>query len=397
MSRPEPTPERLDELLAGAPPSDDTERESAALINEIRGLRDEPSPELRARVEEIASASPAHGRRGWRERLALPGLPALTGPRLAIAGGAAALLVVAAIAVPLASDGDDSATLATADGVEQVEPTEREQIAPGADVESDDIGPAPGGPLEEAFRSGGSASAGPVSSEAIPPGPDQGRPQEVRVQTAVQVAGVEGLSKAASRAMARVRELGGFTVSSRFSVPSSEIGTADLILRVPSTRVEEALEGFAELGSVISQEATLTDLGQELSRRQMQITRQRERLAALRAELRESPDDEDLKRQIAAAERRLASLVEQRKQVLERARLATLQLRLTTEGPAAVDEDENRFLAAFERSWEKLATVLEWAISAAVFLVPLGLLGWLGLALARNLRRREARRLMDAV
>ncbi|MDH3226481.1 MAG: DUF4349 domain-containing protein [Thermoleophilia bacterium] len=403
MSRPEPTPDRVDELLDGASPAGEQEREMASLVNEIQGLQDEPSPELRARVDQIASGAPAQGRRTWRERFSLPGFPALTGPRLAIAGGALAVVVIAAIAVPLGSDSDGAADLASADATEQEAPLGLEEATPAPNegavprASGDEELPLLEG-AEEPFSNGAAkAAGGAVAEDAIPPGPDQGRPQEVRVRTAVQVDGVDGLSRASSQAMTQVRELGGFTVSSRFSVPNSEFGTSDLVLKVPSERLEEALEGFTELGSVISQDASLVDLGEELNQRRVQITRQRERLASLRKELRENPGDEELTRQITLTERRLAALIEQRKQVLQRARMATIELLLTTDGPVAADEGENRFIAAFDRSWDRLATVLEWAISAAVFLVPLALLGWLGLALTRNLRRREAQRLMDAV
>ncbi len=402
MSTPDPTPDRVDELLEGASPSGNEERETASLISQLQGLEDEPSPELLARVDEIASGVPAQGRRTWRERFALPGFPSLTGPRLALAGGALAVVVIVAVAIPLSTNGGSDAGDIASGQVEVVtgDPAPEANVTAPTDDEASAAQAAPAPrerSEEETFSSDGGESGAAVGKGAIPPGPDAGRNQEVRVRTAVQVDGVDALSKASSQAMSQVRELGGFTASSQFSVPNGDFGVSDLVFKVPSGRVEEALEGFSELGSVISQEASLVDLGAELNQRQVQITRQRERLVSLRKALSESPNDAELQRQATETENRLAALIEQRKKVLERARMSTIDLRLTTDGPAAVEEGENRFIAAFDRSWDRLAIVLEWVISAAVFLLPIGLLGWLGLALTRNLRRRGSDRLMDAV
>ena len=404
MSSPNPTPERIDALLTGSEPRDEAEREALALMEGVQNIQDEPSLALQARVKEISATAPEPKGR-WFARIPELAGGLMTTPRLAIAGGVAALALVAVVAVPTIIDGSSNQDALSETRVAQELDGRAADDAVASGESEEGAGalfsdePAPGAnaatpPLELAPEAQQRSS---VSADAIAPGPDPGRPQEVLVRTFVQVDGVTGLSKASAAAMKQVRELGGFTVSSRYSVPGSEMGVNDLVFKVPSSRVELAVEGFAELGSITSQDASLVDLGAELTASQVQITKRRERVRALREDLAKNPGDATLTAQVESAERQLAQLIERRKKIQERARLATINLTLTTDGPAVVEDEENRFVAAFNRSADRLAVVLEWLISAAVFLLPVGLLGWLGLRLARTGRSRGVRRVMDSV
>jgi len=401
MTSPEPTPERIDELLAGSEPRDGAEREALALMQDIRGIEDEPSLSLQTRIEQIGAAPPDSPQR-WHERI--PGIAGglFTTPRLAIAGGVAVLALLAVVALPL-GDGSTSAddTLAEAPVGQVIEREDRGVAADDA-FAAPEANDAPGDAAAAIAPPG--AEPAPdreksvVPADAIAPGPDPGRPQDVRVETVVQTDGVTGLSKASATAMKQIRALGGFTVSSQYSVPGSESGVNQLLFKVPAGRVEEALEGFSELGAITSQQASLVDLGDQLSASQVQITQRRERVRALREDLKKNPDDATLAAQLKSAENGLAQFIERRRKIQERARLATINLTLTTDGPTVVTKgQENRFIAAFNRSADRFGVVLEWLISAAVFLLPIGFLGWLGVRLAHTARRRNARRVMDMV
>jgi hypothetical protein len=82
---------------------------------------------------------------------------------------------------------------------------------------------------------------------------------------------------------------------------------------------------------------------------------------------------------------------------LERsARLATLRLTLTTEGPAAAPEEEGRFVGALTDSWDRLTGVAAWLLGALVLLAPLVALAALAAVGAARLRARSARRLMGS-
>jgi hypothetical protein len=211
------------------------------------------------------------------------------------------------------------------------------------------------------------------------------------VSTRVKVDDVDALSGASADAMRAARDLGGYTVSSRFSVPSGDEGSADLVLRVPTDRVEQALSAFAGLGTVVSQDASLTDLGEQVDRTERRIATLRTRLTEARAELAKAPDDVVLQARVEAFERALSRRVAEQRGLERRAELARIDLTLTTIGPDAPESD-NRFVAAFQRSWDRFATVLEWLIAAAVFLVPVGLVALVAGWLSREGRRRQEAR-----
>jgi hypothetical protein len=100
-----------------------------------------------------------------------------------------------------------------------------------------------------------------------------------------------------------------------------------------------------------------------------------------------------LQARVEAFERALSRRVAEQRALERRAEMARIDLTLTTVGPEAPESD-NRFIAAFQGSWDNFATVLEWLIAAAVFLVPIGLValvaGWL---VREGRRRQEARTL----
>ena len=77
--------------------------------------------------------------------------------------------------------------------------------------------------------------------------------------TRVRVESVTALSRASDRAMATVRGLGGYTVSSDYSVPNASTGTNVLVFRVPVARADRAIAGFGRLGTVIGQSADIVD------------------------------------------------------------------------------------------------------------------------------------------
>jgi hypothetical protein len=396
MTSPDLTPERIDELVAGGTPTGSEEQAYATLLGEVRGMDAAPSPQLRERVRRIAAGAKSTPAAEAGRRFGLPRLPRLGMPRPAIVAGALALILAVAIAVPLSRDGG-SEDLASGDGATTLE------SELGADTADDALPGAlqappqtePGVAAEDALPGGASGATRAVDPDALPPGPDAGRPQEVFVRTAVKVDDVEALSRAGATAMRQVRELGGFTVSSNFSVPSGDYGVNDLVLKVPADRVDQALAGFADLGTVISQQATLTDLGEPLGRVQRRIARLSNRALALREQLEAAPGDARLKAELEAVERRIAAAARQRAQLQERARLATLSLTLTTDGPA-VEKEENRFIVAFTRAADRLGVVLEWLISAAVFLLPAGALAWLGYRALAGARRHQDRRVLES-
>ena len=158
--------------------------------------------------------------------------------------------------------------------------------------------------------------------------------------TRVRVESVTALSRASDRAMATVRGLGGFTVSSDYSVPSGAAGTNVLVFRVPVARAERAIAGFGRLGTVIGQSADIVDVTARLGAEGRAVERLTERVDRLRAALVARPGDQALMAQLERAQRDLSEAEARRSATRGRADLARLDLTLTTEGPPAAPVDE---------------------------------------------------------
>ncbi|MGI9539273.1 MAG: DUF4349 domain-containing protein [Miltoncostaeaceae bacterium] len=359
--------ERMNAVLDGDVPRDDDERELSALMSEVREGAEPAPQELRARIGRIAAGEPSTS---WPERLRAR-LAAAWRPRpsrLALGAGVLGAVAMIAVAVPvLMSDGSSEG----GDALATVAPEERAQDDPRADQLSE---PFPGALAPESEpREGDGGSA--VPGAAAPPVDASGRSREIVTFTRISVDGVEALSGATSRAMSIARRLGGFTESSNFSVPNGEVGTSVLVLRVPTARAGRAIEQVASLGTVLSQNADLTDVSGELSRGRSALQRSAADLARLRRAVAADPTDAGLARELEAADDRHRELTPRQREVQRRASLATINLTLTTEGP--VDPPPAGIGGSLHSSGERLAAIGVGFVSIVVLLLPFALIAGL--------------------
>ncbi len=394
-------PERMGELVDGASPAGEEERAFVALMAEARGLEQGAPDDLRARVlaaaragegaAEPSAARPAAGRAlGALHPGRWLGDGAARRRRLLVAAPVTAAIVALVVAIPvLDGNGGPAATTPVA----------------GAGAERPSGGePGRGeGAFDSAAPSAGSIEAAPPAEAgaeaAVPapaPGPDAapGRLQRVAVRTRVQVEDVAALSRASSSAMRTVRRLGGFTASSDYGVPDGSRGGNALVFRVPVERVDAALAAFADLGTVLRQDADIVDVTDRVAAGDARVARLREELAVARAAAAADPSDAGRARAVMRAgarlERAQAAVAAQRRA----ARLATLELTLTTEGPAAAPAEEGRFTGPIAAAGDRLAGGLAWLLGALVLLAPFAVLAALAAWGTRRLRGRAARRLM---
>jgi Domain of unknown function (DUF4349) len=237
-----------------------------------------------------------------------------------------------------------------------------------------------------------------VPNAAVPT-PNPGRIERYQAFLRLRVDDADALSDAQQQAVQLTRSLGGYVVSLQSSVPEEGTGGAEIVVRVPRLRVQEAIAGFMGLGTIVSQQVQVEDL-------QQQVDSMTDRIAALTAEIARiqrqlaNPDlpletRSRLSARLAADRRELRELRESRAQTTREGQLATVSLSLTTEETSSAAPAPGRI----DRALDKAAEVLAWEAAAALLflvavgpLLVLGVLVWLALRVAH---RRADDRLLE--
>lgn len=337
---------------------------SEALQQELRAARPTAPAELRERVRLVVAEEPAR-RPSFVQRLS---------PRRFLLVAAPATLVVA---------------VAAAGVIGLTRPGSPDEIAvsggePGvAQPESDSAG---------SLESGREFTTPPTSgADAI--APDPGRLQRIDAELSLRVEDVEELSGATQEAMRIARSLGGHVASVSYDATPGGAGSAQLALRVPTARVQNAIVQLSALGTILGQRFGIQDLQGTVDELARQITEAEQRVLQLQRQL-DAPnltDDEraSLRIQLDEARRVLAELRRQRDGTRAEGRLATISLGLTTEEVTSTPGTED---GALDRivdilRWEGLAVLFALVVVGPFLL--LGLLVWLALRLRR--RRAETR------
>ena len=214
--------ERIEGLLRGMPPETEREANLEGMIRELRSVSPRASHELRERVRTLREPERRRSL-GWR--------PALVLIPVALAAAGAIIL-----------GGGNEGTQEGAAGARSTQAGELRQM------------PAPEAKAEDAF-------AGPLA----PTLSDTARAQEWDVSLALAVRDNRSLSDASAEAIRTTRALGGFVVSSNVTTQGSG-GRADLVLRIPQRRVQDAIAQFSELGTITGQQVTVQDRQADLDR-----------------------------------------------------------------------------------------------------------------------------------
>jgi uncharacterized protein DUF4349 len=350
---------------------------SPDLIDELRAARPAAPAALRMRVHEIAAAAPAP------TPLPRQLLPSRRAWMIALSAAAAFALASAGV-LGLARSGEPSST---------------RSLAPG---EKTAIGQAPSAtaaPLGAAAGAGGTDRAAPTysgaeaQSQAVP---STGRAQQVSATLTVEVRSSNAVSKAAQDALDLTRSLGGYVVNS--SVSTGDEGSAAVVVRVPVAKVQDAVVGFSALGRIVSQQVATQDLQESLDSLQKTEATLRTQIARLRARLAtQMPDPETEAVLRARLQTMRAQLVQTRAQIAatnDEARMATIELSITTPGTTGAVAPRSRI----DRTLDEALNVLAWegliALGLLVAVAPLAIAGaavWLG---HRLYRRREEERLL---
>jgi hypothetical protein len=231
------------------------------------------------------------------------------------------------------------------------------------------------------------------------PSPAPGRYQDYEAWMTVRVKDLEVLSDRTNEAMRVVRSYGGYVVSLEQSAAPGRSGQADLVLRVPVARVEDALMRLAGLGAVTDRHLSIRDLEQTVQQQRQRILRLKVFIAratetlkgALAADVRLR-----LQLQLEEARRNLSRTASANKATLREASLSRISLTLTTQ--KAVGGTKKGGTGRIERAARDAAGFLAAAGAILLFLLivlsPLIVLAVATVWGARAYRRREERRLL---
>jgi hypothetical protein len=372
-------PDRLEELLGGALPEGEQEARLQGLVRELRAEAPPVPPTLLERVREIGEQPPR------RRRITLL-------PRRQVLALAALVVCLGAFAALLstveAGGDDDSADGGAPAAADLAAPTVAEEEA----APTEDSGEALSGGDE--LRANKAAQEPALSDMQGRFSTD--RATNVELWMEVRLGDAEELSDAANESMAITRELGGWVAGSEIDTQGNE-GRAELALRVPVNRVEDAIVRLGALGTVTGQQVETEDLQAAIDRRELRIDRllRAIRVLELRLETEELTPAEELNLRLDIEDRRNALSNLRRENRSDRREAATSELTLalhTREAPAAADKDEGGAGGAADDALSFLADAGAIALFLVIVLSPVVLVAVLiWLALRSRTRRIETR------
>src|SRR6185312_14829965 len=151
----------------------------------------------------------------------------------------------------------------------------------------------------------------------------------------IRVPSVDALSAATSRATRIATSLGGYAQSVDYRTPQAGNGAAYIELRVPAENVKLAIARLGSLGTIVSQELSVTDLEQTFKTQSAQIAQLRRRIGALRTAIADPslPDSQRvlLRIKLAESRRALAQRLSARKGTLSAGTTAAISLEIGTQ------------------------------------------------------------------
>ncbi len=300
-----------------------------------------------------------------------------------VAGLALAALVVAgAIQASVGGGTDDEAATVSRD-------TPATAIAPNMSAGA-------GSPMSDVASSGkGEAQIAPVppdggTTAVVPGSPRVLRTADLRVKVAKGEFGV-AFDRVASLAAAN----GGF-VSSSSTSSNNDARSGDLTVRVPADRFDAVRQGLSGLGEVESQAIRGEDVSGQLvdfDARLKSLRAQEDSLRVLVGQAKAVGEVLQVQSSLFTVRQQIEQLAAQKANLEQATTLATLHLSLFEPGAVPVGRplDDTRSLAhSFEQAVDGMLAVVGGMIVVVGYLVPLAVLGLLGWAGSRVLRRRPA-------
>jgi uncharacterized protein DUF4349 len=223
------------------------------------------------------------------------------------------------------------------------------------------------------------------------------RLQHTDASIQVRVGDVDALAAATSRATRIATSLGGYAQSVDYRTPQGGGGASYIELRVPAQNVKTAIAQLGGLGTIVSQELSVTDLQQTFRTQSELIAQLRRRVAALREALAGAslPEAQKVLLQIRLAEskRALAQRLNAREGTISAGTTAQISLVIGTEKAIApVSHPQGRLGRMMHSAVGFLALEGMILLYALIVISPLALVA----AAVWAWRRRSVERLLAA-
>src|SRR6266511_1813864 len=207
------------------------------------------------------------------------------------------------------------------------------------------------------------------------------------------------LSKATTLAMQIARGYGGYVASVDMNTPGKR-GTASLVLRVPVTKVEDAVLRLGKLGEVTAQRVRIQDLQRQANVLQHDILKLRTKIIGLERKLAGSLSPEErlrLRYQLDEAKQALAQKTKTRASTVREGTLATVSMTFVTpQKAAAVPHHAGPLDRTLSNAGDFLVRELAWLLYALIVVGPIAVLAALAVFVVRSARRRSDARLLES-
>ena len=236
------------------------------------------------------------------------------------------------------------------------------------------------------------SSASTWGAKALPPSAT--RLNKYNAWLRVRVAD-DRLAKVTTRAMEIARGYGGYVASVDMNTPGKR-GTASLVLRVPVTKVEDAVVRLGKLGDVTAQHVRIQDLQRQANVLQRDILKLRTTIAALERKRANGSLTPQERYELAAAKQSLTQKTKARASTVREGTLATVSMTFFAPQQAApVPHEQGRLGRTAGNAGEFLLRELSWLLYALIVVGPIALLATAAVFGVRAARRRSDARLLE--
>ena len=194
------------------------------------------------------------------------------------------------------------------------------------------------------------------------------------------------------------RGYGGYVASVDMNTPGQR-GTASLMLRIPVTKVEDAVIRLGKLGEVKAQRVRIEDLQRQANVLEREILKLRTQIIVLERKLGGALSAEErlrLRYQLDAAKQELAQKTKAHTSTVREGTLATVSMTFVApQAAAAVPDRPGRLDRTLSNAGDFLVLELSWVLYALIVVGPIALLAALAVFGLRSARRRSDARLLE--